>query len=229
MFKAILWDCDGCLIDSEAIACGHAADELTEAGYPISMHDFVTRFAGKTRQDIYRTIFDETGLNLNDKIDPAVTRREREARFARELQPIDSIHETLNALDLPMAIASGSELERLEQTLKITNLFDRFMPHIYSSSLVKNGKPAPDIFLYATQQLGVKPADCLVIEDSENGVRAGIAAGMTVFGFTGGSHVPDPIVHAALLRNLGAHDVFHHMSALPLLLQPVPDLLEEAL
>jgi HAD superfamily hydrolase (TIGR01509 family) len=229
MFKAVLWDCDGCLIDSEAIACGHAADELTQAGYRISMHDFVTRFAGKTRQDIYRAIYDETGLNLNDKIDPAITRREREARFTRELQPIEAIHETLDALNLPMAIASGSEFERLEHTLRLTDLFERFMPHVYSSSLVKHGKPAPDIFLYAAQKLGVAPADCLVIEDSENGVRAGVAAGMTVFGFTGGSHVPDPQAHAALLRALGAHDVFHHMSALPMLLQPVPDLLEEAL
>jgi HAD superfamily hydrolase (TIGR01509 family) len=228
-FKAILWDCDGCLIDSEVIACGHAAEELTSAGYPIGLHDFVTRFAGKSRADIYASIKAECGLDLNGRIDPAVTKREREARFVRELKAIEDIHETLEDLTLPMAIASGSEMPRLEQTLKLTNLYDRFMPHVYSSSLVAHGKPAPDIFLYAATQLDVSPADCLVIEDSENGVRAGKAAGMTVFGFTGGSHVPDPHTHAALLRSLGADDIFHHMSALPLLLQPIPDLLEEAL
>ncbi len=229
-FKAILWDCDGCLIDSEAIACGHAADELTQAGYPITMHDFVVRFAGKTRADIYAIVKAETGIDLHERIDLAQTRLERRARFERELQAIDGIHDALMALDhLPMAIASGSEFERLEHTLKLTNLFDRFMPHIYSSALVPHGKPAPDVFFYAAKQLGVAPTDCLVIEDSENGVRAGKAAGMTVFGFTGGSHVPDPLAHAAILRDLGADEVFHHMSALPMLLQPVPDLLEEAL
>jgi HAD superfamily hydrolase (TIGR01509 family) len=228
-FKAILWDCDGCLIDSETIACGHAAEELTEAGYPISLHEFVVRFAGKSRQDIYAIVRQETGIELNDKIDPAVTKREREARFKRDLLPIDGIREALDAIDLPMAIASGSEMERLKQTLKLTQLWDRFLPHIYSASLVPHGKPAPDIFLYAAQKLGVAPADCLVIEDSENGVKAGVAAGMTVFGFTGGGHVPDPQVHAALLRSLGAHDVFHHMSLLPTLLEPVANLLEDAL
>lgn len=220
-FDAILWDCDGCLIDSEVIACGHAAEELTNAGYPIGLQDFVVRFVGKTRKDIYSIIAQETGVDIATRINPAQTLADREQRFRAHLQPITGIHDALDQISLPMAIASGSEFERLKLTLELTGLFERFMPHVYSSSLVPNGKPAPDIFLYAAQQIGVAPAQCLVIEDSENGVRAGKAAGMTVYGFTGGGHVPDKAAHAFILRDLGADHVFHDMHDLPGLLQPL--------
>lgn len=217
-FKAILWDCDSCLIDSETIACGHAADLLTQAGYPISTQDYVIRFAGQGKAHIFDTIQKESGLDLRNTIDRNEKIKQRNELFRAHLKEIEGISDVLDTLTLPMAIASGSEMDRLEFTLQLTNLYDRFLPHIYSSTLVKNGKPAPDIFLYAADKLGIVPEECLVIEDSENGVRAGIAANMTVFGFTGGSHVPNKQVHAAKLSALGAHHVFDDMRELPLLL-----------
>lgn len=128
---------------------------------------------------------------------------------------IDGIHEVLEQIDLPMAIASGSDYERLEYTLQLTGLYGRFKNCTYSSSLVAKGKPSPDIFLYAAEQLGVYPRDCLVIEDSLNGVRAGKAANMTVFGFTGGSHVLNKQAHGHELLALGADLVFDEMGKLP--------------
>lgn len=221
-FAAILWDCDGCLIDSEAIACGHAAEELTAAGYSISMQDYVLRFAGKSRSDIHSIIRIETGLDLDGLIDPEETLHKRNQLFREKLQPIDGIRETLDAISLPMAIASGSEFERLEYTLGITSLFDRFVPHVYSSEVVANGKPAPDIFLYAANRIGVAPAECLVIEDSENGVRAGKAAGMIVCGFLGGSHIINRQAHAQRLKLLGADMILEDIRELPALCQSYP-------
>ncbi|MDP9196290.1 MAG: HAD family hydrolase [Pseudomonadota bacterium] len=213
-FRAILWDCDGVLIDSEHIACGHAARVLTDAGYPITTEDFIRRFAGQSDKHTYETIQRAAGFDIHPRIDQGKKRAERDHLFRQHLKPIAGIHDLLDKIRLPMAIASGSAWDRLELTLKITNLFDRFMPHIYPASLVKNGKPAPDIFLHAAAQLGVEPQHCLVIEDSENGVRAGKAAGMTVYGFTGGSHIPDRTAHARTLTALGADWIFEDVAGL---------------
>jgi HAD superfamily hydrolase (TIGR01509 family) len=213
-FKAILWDCDGCLIDSELIACSHAAELFTQAGYPITTEDYILRFAGQGKEHIFSTIEKETGLDLRGKIDRGDKIRRRNELFQDHLKEIPGISLFLQQSRVPMAIASGSEFDRLEYTLRLTNLYDRFMPHIYSSSLVAKGKPAPDIFLYAADKLNVRPEDCLVIEDSENGVRAGRAAGMAVFGFTGGSHVPDKAAHEKRLLELGAERVLHEIDGL---------------
>ncbi len=213
-FQAILWDCDGCLIDSEWIACGHAASVLTEAGYKISTDDYVRRFAGQISDHIYQTIQNEIGYDIRSKIDEEAKKQERDRTFREKLLAIQGVPELINQLSLPMAIASGSSFERLALTLKITDLYDQFVPHIYSSSLVENGKPAPDIYLYAAKQLNVWPELCLVIEDSENGVRSGKSAGMTVFGFTGGTHIVDKKMHRQTLSDLGADWVFDDMQEL---------------
>jgi HAD superfamily hydrolase (TIGR01509 family) len=138
--------------------------------------------------------------------------------FKKDLKIINGINDVLSSVKMPMAIASGSEMDRLEYTLQLTNLYDHFNGRIYSSSLVPKGKPAPDIFLYAANELGVEPSKCLVIEDSLNGVRSGKAAGMTVFGFTGGNHIPDKQAHREELLSLNADLVFDDMSELPQLI-----------
>jgi HAD superfamily hydrolase (TIGR01509 family) len=221
MIEAVLWDCDGCLIDSEYIACSHGARLLTEAGYPISADDYIRRFCGQGESLMYGTIESEIGFDIRTKLDKAKKKREREQLFRTQLKAIDGIPELLKKIDLPMAVASGSDPDRLQLTLSIVGLYDQLMPHVYSADLVSNGKPAPDIFLYAANQLGIVPEHCLVIEDSENGVRAGRAAGMPVIGFTGGAHILDKAAHAMRLTELGADHVAHdtqgigrHISAL---------------
>lgn len=217
-YDAVLWDCDGCLIDSEWIACGLAAEMLTELGYAISTQEFVKRFCGQSRDHIYSTIQQESGVDYL----PLLAERDKSTRqkeaFRKDLTVITGIEDVLNGINVPMAIASGSRMARLEYTLQLTNLYDRFMPHIYHSAQVAKGKPAPDVFLYAAQQLGVMPEKCLVIEDSENGVRAGKAAGMTVIGFTGGKHILDKDAHQQILTELGADHVLHDMRDLPKLM-----------
>lgn len=213
-FKAILWDCDGVLMDSEYLACALSARTLTDAGFPISTEDFVRRFCGQTRAHIHDTIAAEAGFDIWAKIDTTKKHAERNDLFKRELKAIDGVVDVLNALDMPIAIASGSDYDRLHYTLDLINLRGHFGDHVYSAVDVANGKPAPDIFLYAADQLGVAPADCLVIEDSVNGVKSGVAAGMTVYGFTGGTHVPDKQAHRRELLDLGAVWVFDDMKEL---------------
>ncbi len=113
-------------------------------------------------------------------------------RFRLELKAIEGMAETLDRLEMPRCVASSSQPERIRYSLGLTGLLEKFEPHIFSATIVKNGKPAPDLFLYAASQMGVDPANCIVIEDSPAGILAAKAAGMCVFAFTGGSHARFP-------------------------------------
>jgi HAD superfamily hydrolase (TIGR01509 family) len=207
------------LIDSEHIACGLSARLLSEAGYAITTEDYVRRFCGQSKSHIASEIFKDSGIDYLAVMNAVDKKTLQRREFENFLRPIPDIYDVLDQINLPMAIASGSEDDRLEHTLRLTNLYNRFLGRIYSSaSCVGRGKPAPDIFLYAASELGMRPEECLVIEDSINGVRAARAANMTVFGFTGGSHVTDKAAHAKDLLSLGADLVFHEMKDLPRLM-----------
>lgn len=214
-FEAIIWDCDGVLIDSEVLACGVVADFYTRAGYPMSATDYLRRFAGQNIAQIAGAIRQETGSDLASGIDWAQSEAVREALFEAELRAIPGIAALtadLRTRRLPMAIGSGSSLRRLEHSLRLVGLWDTFAPHVYSSEQVARGKPAPDVFLLAAERLGVGAARCLVIEDAEHGTRAGKAAGMTVYGFAAGSHcTPETAGH---LRAAGADAIFADVAAL---------------
>jgi len=220
-YKAIIWDCDGVLIDSEVLACGAAADLLCELGYTITLNQYLERFMGKNDKQMFAEISQETGLQLA-KIFPHETLLNRQKElFATSLKAIPAITETLKAIDLPMAVASGSSLARITQCLTVTQLLSHFNGHIYSVEHVKNGKPAPDVFLHAAQKLGVAPKDCLVIEDSIHGVAAAKGAGMDVFAFTGGGHITEKLRQN--LVDAKPNKIFADMRALPLLLASAPE------
>lgn len=209
----IIWDCDGCLIDSEMIACAVSAEALSRLGYKISTQDYITRFAGKGRMETLQIISDETGKDFAAIFPVDEVNYQRKQRFEAELKPVTGIFEALDVLaHVPMCIASGSEPERLEHSLSLTGLYERFSPHVFSASMVAKGKPAPDLFLHAAEQMEANPQKCLVIEDSPLGVQGAKAAGMQVWGFTGASH-GSPGLHKRL-EEAGAHHVFGDMRAL---------------
>lgn len=214
LFKALIWDCDGCLIDSEYIACELGAKLLTQAGYPITTESYIRRFCGQTKAHIFSSIEKDCGIDYRPHMAAIDKKSLQRDAFRENLKVIDGIYGVLDQITLPMAIASGSDYDRLEYTLQLTELYERFQGKIYSSSLVAHGKPHPDIFLYTATQLCTSPEDCLVIEDSVNGVLAGKAAGMTVFGFTGGNHIADKKSHRNELIDLGADLVFDDMKQL---------------
>lgn len=213
-FHAILWDCEGVLIDSELLACQVAADFYTRAGYPLTARDYVRRFAGQNRAQIAALVRGETGVDVAG-IDWAEKEAARKALFEAQLKPLPGVEIVLKhamASRTRMAVASGSSLDRLEHSLRLTGLWDFLAPHIYSTEQVGRGKPAPDVFLHAADKLAVSPKHCLVVEDAKHGVQAGKAAGMTVFGFTGASHC-EPGWDVGL-RDAGADEVFADMATL---------------
>ena len=134
-------------------------------------------------------------------------------RYADELGPIPHIGEAIAAIDLPKCVASSGTPEKIRHGLTCAGLYDVLAPNIFSATQVTRGKPAPDLFLFAAEQMNIAPAQCLVIEDSVPGVTGGRAAGMTVLGFHGGSHCGAG--HAELLRAAGAAVTFDDMRQLP--------------
>ena len=133
--------------------------------------------------------------------------------FATSLEATPHIEETLAAIALPVCVASSGPPEKISASLNRVGLYDRFAPHIFSAMQVRHGKPAPDLFLFAAEQMQAAPARCLVIEDSLAGIAAAVAAGMTVLGFHGGSHCRPG--HGDTLCAAGAIAAFDDMRQLP--------------
>jgi HAD superfamily hydrolase (TIGR01509 family) len=208
-FDLIIFDCDGVLIDSEILSNRAEVELLKSFGIEFELGDYMAQFVGKSTKDVLKTIEASHNVCL-----PAEFRRLAEKQiftaFKTELQPIPGIFELIESHNIRKCIASSSSLSRLDITLKITGLLDKFSPHIFSAEQVDRGKPAPDLFLFAAEQMQATPDRCVVIEDSPYGVRAGVQAGMTVIGFTGGSHIQPG--HAARLRDEGAIDICADMS-----------------
>ncbi|UES48834.1 HAD family hydrolase [Roseibium aggregatum] len=207
-FEAILFDCDGVLVDSEIIYVDVEREHLARIGLKYELHEYMDRFQGLGSTDFWAAL-DADYQTLGKGPLPATFGPDldaaTQARIDRELAEIKGIKQLLTAHDGPRAVASSSRLHRLTHKLQHTGLFPYFEPHIYSGEQVTNGKPAPDLFLFAADKLGVDPKAALVVEDSVNGVKAGLAAGMTVWGFVGGGHCHDG--HAEQLLAAGAHRI----------------------
>jgi HAD superfamily hydrolase (TIGR01509 family) len=207
----VIFDCDGVLIDSEIIACQVDAACLTEVGFSTSVAEVMKRYVGISAAAMLADLEIRHGRKLPDGL-PEMLRRRLVAAFESDLRPIPEIGTALDSLACRICVASSSTPERLAHSLALVGLFARFSPHIFSATEVARGKPAPDLFLHAAARMGATPAQCLVIEDSVAGVTAARAAGMKVFGFTGGGHCGPR--HAERLDAAGAEIVFADMTQL---------------
>ncbi len=210
----VIFDCDGVLVDSEVIACRAVAETLQAIGHAIAPEAVAERFAGMSNKDMYALLARDLG-GLPAEFDAEMNRRAA-AIFARELKAMAGVEAVLAGLAVRTCVASSSTPVELAQKLEWTGLARWFPGAVFSTAAVARGKPAPDIFLHVAERLGVVPARALVIEDSLPGVTAAKAAGMTVFGFTGGSHCRPG--HSERLAAAGAERVFAEMSALPRLI-----------
>lgn len=200
-FDLVIFDCDGVLIDSEVLACRIEAEELTALGYPITVEETVMRFTGLPAGAVRAAIEADWGQPLPADFEGRVHVEIKEA-YRRDLRPIPGIADLLAALAVPVCVASSSAPDKLRLGLELTGLHECFAPHVFSTTMVARGKPAPDIFLFAAEQMGTPPQRCVVVEDSLAGVQAGVAAGIPVIGFTGGGHCGPG--HAARLLQAGA-------------------------
>lgn len=212
LFELVVFDMDGVLVDSELISARVTAAALREAGADVSEADLLDRFLGTSTASILEKIAAEQGCRF-----PASFQEDLRARvlraFEADLKPIAGVAGVLDALTVPRCVASSSHPVRIRRSLELAGLLDRLTPHLFSATMVSEGKPAPDLFLLAASTMEVDPTRCLVVEDSVAGVQAGKAAGMSVLGFTGGSHV-EPEAHARRLQAAGADDILDHMANL---------------
>lgn len=210
MFKLVIFDCDGVLVDSERITNAVLAGMLNELGLSVSLNDMFEHFMGKSMPQCLELITTMLGKSPPSNFEERYRERSRVA-LETGLLPVPGVPEMLNELKLPCCVASSGSHDKMRTTLGITGLLHRFQGRLYSVTEVACGKPAPDVFLYAAAQCGVKPGDCAVVEDTPTGVQAGVAAGMTVFGYSG-------LIGAKQLRSAGAHYTFKHMRELNSLL-----------
>ena len=190
-FDLVIFDCDGVLIDSEIISARMLVAELARLGLEIDLTYVERNFLGRSYPVVMETIRREFGLNLP----PDFETRYREnllAVFRSDLRVVPHVQDVLLAMAVPFCVATSSSPRRVELSLGLVGLTALVGGRVYTSTMVAQGKPAPDLFLFAAQKMGVRPDRTLVIEDSLTGIRAGLAAGMTVWRFVGASHLgPD--------------------------------------
>jgi HAD superfamily hydrolase (TIGR01509 family) len=199
------------LVDSEVLIHAIELEALAELGLHYESGPFKARFLGMSNPDYYAALDADAMERLGRPIQQEMRPRMQElvrAVFDRELAAVPGARDAVNAVKLPKAVASSSGVAALDYKLRKLGLWEPFAPHIYSAEHVARAKPAPDLFLHAAAQLQVAPDDCLVIEDSVNGVKAGLAAGMTVWGFSGGGHMDDAL--SARLADAGAERLVAH-------------------
>ncbi|GLR84351.1 HAD family hydrolase [Bradyrhizobium iriomotense] len=205
----IIFDCDGVLVDSELLSCRCLSEVLSEFGIALSEQQALELFLGRSTKAIeqhYRDI----GQVVPDGFLPRFKSRVL-STFAGALQPIPGIAAVVSELNRPFCVASSSDIDRVSLSLDVTGLKPHFGDRLYTAQMVRHGKPAPDLFLYAAAKMRADPARALVIEDSVSGVQAAKAAGMSVWGFVGGSHYRGRDGRA-ILTAAGADRVFVQMS-----------------
>jgi HAD superfamily hydrolase (TIGR01509 family) len=214
--KLIIFDCDGVLLDSEEIGNRVEIEALKTLNINISEENYQKRFAGVTTKNALNIMAQEAGTTISpaflkeveDKIVDAI---EGEAKI------IPYIYETLQQIKIPKVVASNGHFARLAKVLASKRLTHFFDGYIFSADMVKNPKPAPDLYLYVAQKMLVLPEECLVIEDSPTGIQAAQQAGMEVLGFiklnNSFQENKDELLQA------GALQVFSDMRELPTILR----------
>ncbi|MEM5582683.1 HAD family hydrolase [Roseibium sp. AS2] len=184
----VIFDCDGVLIDSEVISARMLVAELARRDVHITMDYVAHHFLGRSYPVVLQQIRLEFGVDLPPEFEIAYRANLLKA-FETELRPISGVRRAIEQLRTDYCLATSSSPPRLARSLEITGLTDLFEGRATTASEVEHGKPAPDLFLLVAERRGVAPDRCLVIEDSENGIKAGLAAGMRVWRFTGGAHL----------------------------------------
>ena len=217
-FDAVLFDCDGVLVDSEPITNGVLRDMLGELGWELSVAECMRLFVGKTLHEETELLERHTGKVVNEDW-LAEFRLRRNQALERDLVAIPNIHAAVHAIHAAhqarLACASGADRYKVELQLNKVGLIHYFEGRIFSGHEMARSKPAPDVYLAAARALGADPTRCAVVEDTVTGVTAGVAAGSMVFGYA-------PLGQGQSLRDAGARHIFTDMVELPALLVDAP-------
>ncbi len=190
--ELVIFDCDGVLVDSEPLAVELEAEMISNLGWPVTPAEVVDRFVGRSDAYMLAEIERRLGRAVPEWSD--AYQAELRRRFEANLCPVDGIVEALDVLGVPSCVASSGTFAKMQLTLGLTCLYERFEGRIFSATEVSSGKPAPDLFLHAASRIGASPAVCVVVEDSASGVQAARAAGMRCIAYAGGLTPADKLV-----------------------------------
>ena len=200
--RGVIFDCDGVLVDTETLACRVLTEQLCDYGCDMTMDKTHDLFIGGTLAMVPPKMEELFGISLPENWLSECYERTFVA-FRNDLQPFDDLLPILDLLDdhsIPMAVGSNGPHDKMDVSLGKVGLKHRFEGLICSAHDVANAKPHPDVYLLAAEKMGVDIADCVVVDDSQNGVRAGVASGATTIGLV-------DITPASYLRNAGAHHI----------------------
>jgi HAD superfamily hydrolase (TIGR01509 family) len=204
--QLVIFDCDGVLVDSEPISLRTFTEALHDLGLDLSEEQMFDNFVGYSMKHCMEVVHKLLGRPAPENFVAQLQARTFE-RFKAELKPMPGIAQALDDLEelrIPFCVASSGAHEKMRTTLGITGLLPRFEGKMFSATQVARGKPAPDVYLFAAEKMGVEPGRCVVVEDAPPGVQAGVAAGIRVLGFC--AHTPRAKLEAA-----GAHVLFDDM------------------
>ena len=213
-FEAVLFDCDGVLVDSEPITSSVLREMLGELGWHMSQQECFQMFVGKALKEEVVLIAQHTGRDVGAHWLTQFQQR-RNVALKAQLTAIPHVHDAVHSIHADhlarIACASGADRFKVEMQLRMVGLMDYFEGRIFSGYETPRSKPFPDVYLAAAAALQVSPGRCAVVEDTVTGVTAGVAAGATVF-----AYAPDG--DGAALRDAGAVEIFASMADLPLLM-----------
>ncbi len=199
---ALIFDFDGVIADSEAIANTVLAETVTGLGHSTTLDQALARYLGRRWGEVVAEVESAIGKPLPDNFSDQLKLATLD-RFRTDLKEVSGASNFIRRFaHIPRCIASSSSIDRLQLCLSVLTLEAEFGSHVFSADMVARGKPHPDIFLYAAEKLGVRPNECLVIEDSAGGIKAAVAAGMTTVGLSAASHIREG--HDLKLRDAGA-------------------------
>jgi HAD superfamily hydrolase (TIGR01509 family) len=207
----IIFDCNGVLVDSEPLAATIVSQEFIRAGFALTPDIVARYFTGRRPADMFAEVEIASGRKLPAGFAATVASATLR-RFRAELRATAHMAQALSWLRGPKCVASSSSFDRIRVSLESTDLIRYFDPYLFSATEVRDGKPSPDLFLYAAGKMHVEPRHCIVVEDSSVGVAAGVAAGMTAVGFVGGTHAGPRLPEQ--LRAAGARAIVSDMRAL---------------
>ncbi|HMS26073.1 MAG TPA: HAD-IA family hydrolase [Burkholderiaceae bacterium] len=221
-FAAVLFDCDGVLVDSEPITNGVLREMLAEMGWSMSVQECSGHFVGHAVIDQAHLIQANTGQQVTPQWLASFRARRDEALLTR-LEAVQGIHACVDTVSAAMAgriaVASGADIGKVHLQLNKVGLISAFAGRSFSGMEQARNKPHPDVYWAAAHALGVPIAQCAVIEDSPNGASAGLAAGATVFGFVPKEEsVASFYAGKSALQEVGVQHFFAHMNELPALL-----------
>lgn len=215
-FELVMFDCDGVLVDSEDLASSIDRMLLAQHGIALAKAEVARRYAGLSYPDMIASVNGEFGTLISAAAFEHEAAKEIDRTFATKLRAIPGISQLIAELTVKKCVVSSSSPEKLQNTLTIAGIYSFFQPHIFSTTLVRHGKPAPDIIFYACEKLQIDPSKSVVIEDSPHGIRAARSAGAEAIGFVGGSHCGQET--AECLRDAGARMIAHDATELRALL-----------